>query len=459
MSDTHALVAAQKRYVASGATRSLQGRREPLKALVAAMDKSERLLLEALCEDLGKSSSEAFVSELQGVKAECAYLFKNLERWMKPERRPVPLLARPGKAWVHREPCGSVLIIAPWNYPVHLSLTPLAGAMAAGCSMVLKPSERAPTVAQVLEQMLTDAFPKEQVAVVRGDATTGAQLAKQPFDHFFFTGSRQIGLKVAEAAAVHGVPVTLELGGKCPVVVFSNGDEGREKLRRRMATIARRIAWGKYLNAGQTCVAPDYVLVEKELYEPLLVELAKALKKFRKKDYGKLVDQQHFEQVRRYLGEGTIASGGGVDEADRRIETTLLVDLDVNSEVMREEIFGPILPVIACDTLEQAILKMNAHPDPLAVYAFTADQEVVERVRINTRSGALCVNDVVVHVASVDLPFGGTGSSGMGRYRGKASFDLFTRERVVLQRGLWPDFPFRYPPLPHLRFLKWFSRF
>jgi aldehyde dehydrogenase (NAD+) len=431
-----------------------RSRREALQAMMGALGQAEGELLDALHRDLGKSPSEAYVSELEGVRAECRHALSHLRKWMKPERRKLPVMAWPGEVVVQRESCGSVLVIAPWNYPVFLSLTPVVCALAAGCSVVLKPSERAPSVAEVLERMMAGAYPSGRVSVVRGDASVARDLLEKPFDHMFFTGSRETGLKVAAAAARQGVPATLELGGKCPVLMFSSSDGGRAKLLDRMETAARRIAWGKYLNAGQTCVAPDHVLVERPLYESLVKALKAAFDSFGGRDYGKLVDGRHFNQVRSYLAQGTILHGGKADEAGRSISPAILTDVPEDAEVMRREIFGPVLPVLVCDDLDEALRRVRANPDPLAIYPFTEDAEVVDRIRAEIRSGAVCVNDVVVHVAGVDLPFGGTGKSGVGRYRGRAGFDLFTRERVILSRGLRWELPFRYPPLPELRILK-----
>ncbi|WAC21116.1 aldehyde dehydrogenase family protein [Luteolibacter sp. SL250] len=437
-----------------GGMKDEQARRQALQAMLRALADAEGELLDALHHDLGKSPSEAYVSELEGVRSECRHALAHLHRWMKPERRKLPPMAWPGRAVLHREPCGSVLVISPWNYPVFLSLTPVACALAAGCSVVLKPSERAPRVAEVLDRMMAGAFPSGLVSVIVGDGGTAKELLKKRFDHFFFTGSRGTGLEVAAAAARHGVPATLELGGKCPVMMFSGGGAGGTKLRDRLDTAARRIAWGKYLNAGQTCVAPDHVLVERDLYEPLLDALKRAFDSFGRDGYGKMVDRRHFDRVRAYLGQGTIFHGGVVDEATLSISPTILTDVADDAGVMKEEIFGPVLPVIPCDDLEDGLRRARANPDPLAVYPFTEDAGVVERIRAELRSGAVCVNDVVVHVAGVDLPFGGTGNSGMGRYRGRAGFDAFSRERIVLNRGLRWDLPFRYPPLPDLKNLK-----
>lgn len=436
-----------------------RGRRDSLRAMLGALESAEDELLAALSHDLGKSPSEAYVSEIAGVRTECKHALAHLGKWMKPERRKLPAMAWPGRALLHREPCGSVLVISPWNYPVFLSLTPIVCALAAGCTVVLKPSERAPKVAEALERMMTRAYPSGEVSVIRGGEPVAEELLEKPFDHFFFTGSRETGLKVAAAAARHGVPVTLELGGKCPVMIFGGNPADRSKLTAHLRTAARRIAWGKYLNAGQTCVAPDHVLVERELYAPFLEALKEAFDSFGGKDYGALVDRRHLDRVAAYLGQGTLVYGGLTDVAGRAISPAILTDVPEDAPVMSEEIFGPVLPVIPCDDLDEALRHVRKNPDPLAIYPFTFDERIVDRIRREIRSGAVCVNDVVVHVAGVDLPFGGTGNSGMGRYRGKAGFDLFSRERIVLTRGLSWEVPFRYPPLPPLgklkRLLRW----
>lgn len=459
MTDYRALVRSQKNRVASGAAASLRARRATLRQLFVALEKWEPVLLEALKVDLGKSASEAYVSEINVVRGECLQAIRLLPRWMKKDARRLPFLAWPGRAEVLREPCGSVLVIAPWNYPVHLALTPLAGALAAGNGVVLKPSERSPAVAKVMEEMISSIFEPAEVAVVRGGGEVGEELLKQPFDHVFFTGSHSTGVKVAEACASQLIPVTLELGGKCPVVVFGGEGKHHAALESGIELAARRIAWGKYLNAGQTCVAPDYVLVERKLYQPLLAALEKAFRSFELADYGKMVDRKHFERVRAMLAEGTIAFGGDVDETALRISPTLMTGPAADAAVLTKEIFGPILPVLIIDTLQEAIDQIRKNPEPLAIYPFTKDPQVVARIRIELGSGAVCVNDVVVHVAGEQLPFGGTGASGMGRYRGASSFGLFTRERVLVERGLRWEIPARFPTLPPLKVLKKILKF
>ncbi|WP_035601341.1 aldehyde dehydrogenase family protein [Haloferula sp. BvORR071] len=435
----------QRAWLASGKSRALKDRRDTLRAFAAAMDRHEAELLDALRADLRKSPLEAYTSEIRMVRDELFHVLRHLKGWMKPQRRPVPLLAWPGRAKVIREPCGSVLIIGPWNYPVHLMLTPLVGALGAGNTAVLKPSELAPETSAALTRLIADAFDPAQVAVVEGGAEIGESLASEPFDHIFFTGGIATGRKILTAAADKLVPVTLELGGKCPALIFPGPGE-RERLLGQMDVIARRLAWGKYLNAGQTCVAPDYVMVEQSLHEPLVAALAKAFESFGVGELGKIVNRRHFDRVLRFLADGRIAHGGKHDPETLTIEPTILLDLPPDSPSLQEEIFGPILPVVACANLDQALEQFHSQPPPLAIYAFTSDEAVRAKIVSDTVSGGVCFNDTVVHIASPALPFGGVGASGMGRYRGKASFDTFTRERVVMSRHLWPDLKFRYPP-------------
>jgi aldehyde dehydrogenase (NAD+) len=455
-----ALVQQQRTRFASGATTGENARRDALRRLLAAVEGNERELLDALREDLGKGGLEAFTTELQMTAAECRHALKHLKSWMKPERRAVPMLARPGRALLRREPCGVALILGPWNYPLQLLLTPLAGALAGGNCAVLKPSELAPRTAEALARIIGAAFDPAEVAVVTGGPEVAEALLEERFDHVFFTGSTSTGRKVAAAAARHLTPVTLELGGKCPVLVFGGDAAATARLQDSLDVVARRIAWGKHLNAGQTCVAPDYLLVDRRLHGPLVEALGRAFKSFEGGEYGRLVNRRHFDRVMAFLGDGTIASGGGADPDRLHLEPTVLTGVSAEAPVMRDEIFGPVLPVLSCDSLDAALELVRARPDPLAVYVFSLDDRVVERVAASTRSGGVCVNDTVVQIIGMELPFGGVGDSGMGRYRGKAGFATFTRERIVLRRGLWPDLPFRYPsPKQSLAALKKLPRF
>ncbi|MEK7954485.1 aldehyde dehydrogenase family protein [Luteolibacter soli] len=437
----------QRAWLASQGSRDVGARKDSLKKLLAGLDRYETSLIDALNSDLGKSPIQAYTSEIHLVRQEIGHALKHLRGWMKPQRRKVPALAWPGRAEVNRDPCGSVLIIGPWNYPVQLLLTPLVGVLAAGSCAVLKPSEHAPATSAAVAKLVADSFDPGEVCVVEGDGERAAELAAAPFDHIFFTGGIGTGRKIAAVAGGNLVPVTLELGGKCPVLLFPAATE-RERTLKSLNVIARRIAWGKYLNAGQTCVAPDHVLVDRGLAEPLVDALGRAFDSFGREDLGRIVNRSHFDRLIAYLGEGRIRHGGKYDFADLMIEPTVVTDLPTDASVLQEEIFGPILPVVPYEDLEQALAALEPLPAPLALYAFTRDPGTRRRITARTKSGSLCFNDTVVQITGPTLPFGGLGPSGMGRYRGRASFDAFTRERSVMTRSVWPDLPFRYPPSP-----------
>ena len=341
------------------------------------------------------------------------------------------------------EPRGVALIIGPWNYPFQLLFSPLIGALAAGNCVILKPSELAPRTAAVITALIRGTFAEEYITVVEGDRDTAEALLREPFDHIFFTGSTGVGRAVMTAAAGHLTPVTLELGGKCPCLVAADAP---------LAVTARRIVWGKFMNAGQTCVAPDFVLADRRVAEPLVRAMIGVLRDFygedphRSPDYGRIINQRHFERLVAYLADGRIAAGGQHDAGDRFIAPTILTGVQPTAPVMQEEIFGPILPVIEYANLDEALALLRDRPVPLALYLFTHDRVTRERVLADTRSGGVCINDTVVHMVGKHLPFGGLGASGMGAYHGKASFECFSHRRSVLRRSTRLDAKFRYPP-------------
>lgn len=437
------LIASQRAFFRSGATRSPVFRRAQLRGLLAALVAHESALLAALQADLRKSPHDAYASELGLVLSEIRYALRHLAGWMRPERRRAPWLAWPARGWIQPDPCGVALIIGPWNYPLQLLLAPLVGAIAAGNCAVLKPSEFAPHTAAVLGQILGATFPPHYIALVPGEQATAAALLLEKFDHVFFTGSSHTGRAVMSAAARHLTPVTLELGGKSPCIVAADAP---------LDVTARRIVWGKFLNAGQTCVAPDFVLVDRRVAGALLAALQTALRDFhganpqQSPDYGRIVNRRHFDRLTRYLGDGRIACGGRQDAADLYLEPTVLTDISWDAPVMREEIFGPILPVVEFSGLDEALVRLRERPVPLALYLFTRDRATQQRVLAGTRSGGVCLNDTITHILGKDLPFGGCGESGMGAYHGRASFDCFTHRRSVLRRSLVLDSSLRYPP-------------
>ena len=446
------LVAAQRAYFQSRTTQPLAFRREQLQKLQRGIEAHEAEFLQALAADLGKPALEGYISEIGFVLSEIRHAIRHLPGWMKARRGRIPPFAWPGRGWSRPEPLGVALIIGPWNYPVQLLLAPLAGAIAAGNCAVLKPSEHAPHTAAVIATVIRDTFPPEYLCVVEGDRPVAGALLQETFNHIFFTGSTAVGRAVMTAAAKTLTPVTLELGGKSPCLVCADAP---------LAVTARRIIWGKCLNAGQTCVAPDYLLVDRRIREPLVAEMRKALQQFlgddprSSTDYGRIIHRAHFDRLAAFLKDGTILHGGEHDAETRYFAPTLLGDIAPDAPVMQEEIFGPILPVLEFDQLDEALRFIRARPDPLALYLFTSDRATQRRVEMETQSGGLCVNDTLVHLLCKELPFGGRGDSGMGACHGKASFDCFTHHKTVVRRSFRLDLTLRYPPakiaLPKLK--------
>lgn len=447
------IMARQRAFFQSGATQALDFRRAQLKMLACQLDAYETELLAALHADLRKSPQQAYTSEISGVQGEIRHALKHLGAWMRPQRRRTPLLAWPARSHVHPQPYGVALIMSAWNYPVQLLLAPLVGAIAAGNCAVLKPSEFAPHTAAVLDRLIRSTFSEDFLTLVTGDQKTSAALLDQKFDKIFFTGGTETGRAVMTAAARHLTPVTLELGGKCPCIVGHDAP---------VQITARRIVWGKFLNAGQTCVAPDHLWVDKQIAPALIQAMIAALREFygdspqQSPDFGRIINRRHFDRLNGYLAHGTLACGGTTDPADLYIAPTILTACASNSPVMTEEIFGPILPVMEFSDLGEVLATLRDRPPPLAVYLFTGDGALQHRVVSSTRSGGVCINDTILQILGKDLPFGGVGESGMGTYHGRASFDCFSHPRAVLHRHLTMDLGFRYPP-QHIP-LKWLKR-
>ena len=431
-----ALLQRQRAFFATGATRALRFRQEQLDRLAAAIEARETEILAAARADLGKPALDAYLSEVALALGEIRYARRKVHRWMRPERRGVPLVAWPATAHVQREPFGVALILSPWNYPFYLVLTPLVSAIAGGNCAVVKPSEFAPQCSRVVAQLIRETFRPDHVAVVEGDRTVAAALLRERFDCIFFTGGAETGKVVLTAAARHLTPVTLELGGKNPCLVCADA---------RLEVAARRIVWGKFLNAGQTCVAPDYVLVERVARDRLLEAMRRAVKEFYGPDYGRIVNRRHFDRLVALLRDGRAVCGGTFDTERLYLLPTILTDVSPESAVMQEEIFGPILPVLAFDTLEEALALVRGRPAPLALYLFSENRDTQRQVVAETRSGGVCLNDVVMHMIGHGLPFGGVGPSGMGASHGRAGFDAFTQQRAVMRRSAAFDPAVRYP--------------
>ncbi len=439
-------IAAMRQTVTAAETRSLAWRREQLDRLEEAVKQRQEAVLEALAADLGKPPVEAWF-ELVAVRQEIQLARKHLRRWMSPRKVPVPASLLPGKAEVIREPLGCVLVIGPWNYPFQLTIQPLVSALAAGNTAVLKPSEHAPATSALIAELIAAAFPPHTVQVVEGDGAVAQALLQERFDHIFFTGGERVGRLVMEAAARHLTPVTLELGGKSPAVVLADAD---------LEITARRLVWGKCLNAGQTCIAPDHLLVEEAVESALVERLGQRIEAcfgsdpLRSPDLGCLVNGAQYERLHGLLegarSRGQILWGGQSDAERRRIAPTLIRVESLEDPLMQEELFGPLLPVLRIRDLDAAIEQINQRPKPLALYLFSKRREAQERILQRTSSGGVCFNDVVMHVGVPELPFGGVGNSGMGSYHGEAGFRTFSHERSVLRRPFRLDVPFRYPP-------------
>ena len=448
-----ALVAKLRATFDAGRTRPVSWRRNQLERLDAMLVAFEAEFTAVLGEELGKSPIEAYTTEIGFVRAEIAYALKHLDEWTSITRRKVPLKLGGGKGYTVPDPLGVVLIIAPWNYPMHLAIAPLVGAIAAGNTAIVKPSEVTPKTSALIAQALPEYLDPDAFAVVEGGVGETTALLEQRFDHIFYTGNGVVGRIVMAAAAKHLTPVTLELGGKSPAIVDR---------RANVRIAARRIAWGKWTNAGQTCVAPDYVLVDDAVKDQFLAELASAVTEFfgpdpqQSVDFGRIVDDRHFARLSAYLTDGTVFLGGSTDAATRYIAPTVLVDVPDDAPVMQEEIFGPVLPVFGVPSLHAAIERVNAGDKPLALYVFSEDSTATEQVLRETSSGGACVNATLMHLGAPELPFGGVGESGMGAYHGKEGFDVFSHAKAVFDRPTRPDPSLSYPPYTKRK--AWFLR-
>jgi aldehyde dehydrogenase (NAD+) len=411
--------------------------------LKAVLAKSEADILNALKKDLGKCDFEAYTTEVALVINDIDYMIKNIKRLSKPKKVKTPLMYIGGSSYVIPEPFGVVLIIGPWNYPFQLVMSPLVGAIAAGNCAVIKPSEFSPHISKVISKLIKETFSQNYIAVVEGGIETSQLLLEQKFDYIFFTGGTGIGKIVMAAAAKNLTPVTLELGGKSPCIVNYNAN---------LKYAAKRIVWGKFLNAGQTCVAPDYLLVHKKIKEELLKNVIETVKEFYGDEpsisnfYSKIINERHFDRLISLLDEGKVLVGGKHNRENLYIAPTVVDPTSIQSKIMQEEIFGPILPVIEYEELNEAISFVNARPKPLALYFFSNDRKSMDRVIKETSSGGVCINDTISHITTPYLPFGGVGDSGMGNYHGSSSFDTFSHKKSVLRNQMTFDIKIKYPP-------------
>lgn len=436
------LIDSQKRFFKSGKTRDYAFRKAQLKQLQKMLKANEKEIYHALKQDLRKSKHETLTTELGILYMEIDTALKHLKEWMKPEKVPAPVTHKGTKSTVLKEPYGVTLIISPWNYPLQLALAPVIGAIAAGNTVVIKPSEFARATSNLLHEMITDHFDQEYVTVVEGEKDVSEALLAEPFDYIFFTGSSHVGKIVMQAASSHLTPVTLELGGKSPAIVDQDA---------HISLAAKRIVWGKFTNAGQTCVAPDYVYVHEKVKQAFIKEVKKYIKLFygkrplKNKDYVRIIHEKHFNRLDGFLSNGTIIHGGKVSEEQLLMEPTILDDVTWNDPVMQEEIFGPILPLLPFTNLDEVTSAVTHQEKPLALYYFGSQEKNKDYITTAIPFGGGAVNDTLYHLANPHLPFGGVGNSGMGAYHGKYSFKTFTHRKGMMEQTTAFDLPLRYP--------------
>lgn len=437
------LVKKQRAFFETQQTKDLHFRKAYLKKLLAEIERQEDAICDALYADFKKPKFETLAAETQFVMAELRLAIRKLNTWARPKRVSGTLLNWPSSDYVYKEPYGTVLLIAPWNYPFQLAIAPLIGAVAAGNTAVIKPSEITPHTAKIVAEIIKNVFSEEYVSVVQGGVETSQELLAQKWDYIFFTGSTRVGQIVYESAAKHLTPVTLELGGKNPTIVDDTAN---------IEVAAKRIVWGKFLNAGQTCIATDYILVHKTVKPELIEALKKAITQFygesieSSTDYARTVSASHYKGLLEMLEGATILFGGQTNDADNYIAPTLVDEPSRDSELMKGEIFGPILPIISYETEEDIHNYISSYGKPLATYIFSANTSFQNRILKKYSFGGGAINDTIIHITNKRLPFGGVGASGIGAYHGKRSFDLFSHAKAIVKKGTWMDIPLRYPP-------------
>ncbi len=452
MTEIRSMMENQRAFFNAGQTKEISFRVRQLKILKHAIEENEKQILDALYEDLRKSPYEAYLTEVGIVRDEIRHTIKKVHKWSRVKRVRTPMYHYPASSYIYPEPYGVALIIAPWNYPFQLAVAPLVAAMAAGNCAVLKPSEFSEHTSQVLADLFEKYFDPSYAAVITGDVAVSTALLAQKFDYIFFTGSPAVGKIVMRAASEHLTPVTLELGGKSPCIVDKES---------HIELAAKRIVSGKFINAGQTCIAPDYLMVHQSVKEPLVDRMVHYIEKFygsipkESPDYPKIINQKHFERLLGLTKNATIMCGEDADPERRIIPPTLISDVDWDHPSMQEEIFGPVLPVMEYKDLSDAIARIKKRPKPLALYMFSDDEQSIDAVLKNVSFGGGCINDTLIHFATPHLPFGGVGNSGMGAYHGKYGFDTFSHLKSVMRNTVKFDFPFRYPTFyKYLKLLK-----
>ena len=442
-----AIVQSQRKFFESGATLPVAYRIDALKKLRKALMDNEDAIARALQEDLGKSSTEGFMCETGLVISEISYLLRHIRSFAKEQTVPTPIVQFYSRSYKKPSPYGVSLIMSPWNYPLLLTLDPLADALAAGNTAVIKPSAYSPATSALLKELIEGIFPAEYVTVVTGGRAENTCLLEQKFDYIFFTGSKAVGKTVLEKAAAHLTPVTLELGGKSPCIVHRSAN---------LKLAAKRIVFGKYLNCGQTCVAPDYILCDRAVKDQFLECLKAEIRAQYGQDfranptYGKIVSRKHFDRIVNLIDQQKVLAGGGYDADALKIEPTVLAPITWEDKVMQEEIFGPVLPILTFDSIDEVIKTVGSHDKPLALYIFAQDKAVINEVTSRCSYGGGCVNDTIIHLATSAMGFGGVGESGMGSYHGKTGFDAFTHYKSIVDKKTWLDLPMRYQPYKRL---------
>ena len=441
--ETENLLLQQKKFYYSGKTRNIDFRITQLKILKRALKEYEKEISLALHKDLGKSEFESYTTEIGYTLHEISYIIKNLKKWAKPKKVGNTLFLPFSKSKIINEPYGNVLIISPWNYPIGLTFSPLAGSIAAGNCSIVKPSEISKHTSKIIKEIITKYFDRNFINAIEGTAKISDKLTKSNFDYIFFTGSPNIGKIVMKNASEKLIPITLELGGKSPCIVDENTD---------LDKAAKRIIFGKLVNAGQTCIAPDYLMVNQKIKNELIQKLIEAIKKFygekpiESKDYGNIISKKHYDRIINLLSKQNIVFGGDTNEKKLYISPTVIDEPNNNSAIMNEEIFGPVLPIKSYNNLEELCAEINNKPKPLALYIFSNDKKVIKNIIHNTSSGGVCVNDTILHISNLNLPFGGVGNSGIGRYHGKSSFETFSNKKSIYESSTLFDIPKRYPP-------------
>ena len=451
------IVAKQRAFFATGTTLSVEYRIDALKKLKNTIKENENKIAEALKKDLGKSGFEGYMCEIGLTLNELSHMLKHIRSYAKEKTVPTPLAQFPSRSYKKPCPYGVTLIMSPWNYPFLLTMDPIVEALAAGNTVVLKPSNYSPATTAVLKELLESIFPEEYVAVITGGRQENSWLLEEKFDYIFFTGSKNVGQLVQEKASKHLTPVTLELGGKSPCIIDKTAD---------LKLAARRLVFGKYLNCGQTCVAPDYILCHAHIKEEFLSCVQEEIRKqygtnyLSNENYGKMISEKHFDRILSLINKDKVAVGGRSNRETLKIEPTVLDNVTWEDPVMKEEIFGPIMPILTFETIDEVIHTVNAHDKPLALYIFSNDKPTIKSVTSRCSYGGGCINDVVIHLATPHMGFGGVGESGMGSYHGKTGFDTFTHYKSIVDKKTWLDLPMRYQPYQKIyeKMLRFFLR-